>query len=411
MATTDRLDGTNGTNSRAYDADPSTRRRFSITITPRSLLLGAALVVAILVGIVLISQALGTLLGLMLAIILGEAIRPLVARLHRYRIPSAVAVLLIYLAGAIVAGLLFWLLLNPLISQINTLTTHLPEYLNHLQQQAAALEQELRAQSAVANLIDAVSHGLATLSQQFIPKLVAVPVGLLTGAFSLLFNGVIVLTMTLFWLLATAELRPFVIGLFPPSSQEHVGEIFTEIGRAFGGYIRGTLIAMLLIGSMTGVGLALLGVPFALLLGILAGFTELLPYLGPWISGTVSFLVALITVDPGKALQVALLFLLIQNIEGNVIEPLVMSRSVKINPLVVIVSVLIGIDLLGIIGAILAVPIAAALQTLIVRVVAPAIRRASTSTAPPPVEVMTVKSTAPPDSPDSSVQSRAATET
>lgn len=137
MDSTDRLDGAaaaGGTGDVAPKTDPSARRRFSITITTRSLLLGAALGTAILVGIVLFTHALGTLIALLLAIILGEAIRPLVARLHRYRIPSAVAILLIYLVGAIIAGLLIWLLLNPLISQINTLVTKLPTYLDHLRQ-------------------------------------------------------------------------------------------------------------------------------------------------------------------------------------------------------------------------------------------------------------------------------------
>jgi predicted PurR-regulated permease PerM len=296
----------------------------------------------------------------------------------------------------VVFGVLIWLVLNPIISQINDLTIHLPEYLQNLQQRADDLERQLRAQSALSDLIDTVSQSLANLAQQFIPRLIAVPLGLLTGVFSLFINAVILLTMTLFWFLATDELKPFIVGLFPPASQDHASRVFTEIGRAFGGYIRGTLIAMLLIGGLTGGGLALLGVPYAMLLGILAGFTELLPYLGPWISGTVSVLVALITVDPGKALQVVLLFLLIQNIEGNVIEPLVMSRAVKINPLVVIVAVLIGLDLLGIVGAILAVPVAAAIQIIILRVLAPAIRRSSASSAPP-VEAKTVEQTAPPD--------------
>ncbi|HEY1389668.1 MAG TPA: AI-2E family transporter, partial [Ktedonobacterales bacterium] len=136
-----------------------------------------------------------------------------------------------------------------------------------------------------------------------------------------------------------------------------------------------------------------------------------------WISGTVSVLVALITVDPGKALQVILLFILIQNIEGNVIEPLVMSRAVKINPLVVIVAVLIGLDLLGIVGAILAVPVAAAIQIIILRVLAPAIRRSSVSSvssassAPSPGEAMAVEQTAPPAPPDASTAGRPATET
>lgn len=411
MDSTDRLDGAG---SAAPRADPSARRRFTITIAMRSLLLAAAIGVATLIGVIIFTQALGTLISLVLAIILGEAIRPLVARLRKYRIPAPLAILLIYLVGVVVFGVLIWLVLTPLVGQINSLTTHLPEYLQHLQQQAHDLERQLRAQSALAGIIDTISQSLASLAQQFIPRLIAVPLGLLTGVFSLFINAVILLTMTLFWLMATDEFKPFVVGLFPPASQDHASQVFTEIGRAFGGYIRGTLIAMLLIGGLTGTGLALLGVPYALLLGILAGFTELLPYLGPWISGTVSVLVALITVDPGKALQVVVLFILIQNIEGNVIEPLVMSRAVKINPLVVIVAVLIGLDLLGIVGAILAVPVAAAIQIVFVHVLAPAIRRSSassaTSASPPPVEVMTVEQTAAPDA-SASTASRPAPET
>src|SRR5690348_1515253 len=125
MDSTDRLNGagdTGSTGGAASKTDSSARRRFSITITTRTLLLGAALGTVVLVGIVLFTHALGTLIALLLAIILGEAIRPVVAWLHGYRIPSAVAILLIYLVGAIIAGLLIWLLLNPLISQINTLT-------------------------------------------------------------------------------------------------------------------------------------------------------------------------------------------------------------------------------------------------------------------------------------------------
>ncbi len=397
MDSTDRLDGASNTGGSAPTTDLSARRRFSVTITTRTLLLAAAIGVTILVGVLIFTQALGTLIALVLAIILGEAIRPVVAWLRKYRIPAPLAVLLIYVVGAVVFGVLIWLLLNPIVSQINNLTTHLPEYLAKLQQQADDLERQLRAQSALSDLIDSIAQSLANLAQQFIPRLIAVPLGLLTGIFSLFINAVILLTMTLFWFLATDELKPFVVGLFPEASQDHASQVFTEIGRAFGGYIRGTLIAMLLIGSLTGGGLALLGVPYAMLLGILAGFTELLPYLGPWISGTVSVLVALITVDPGKALQVILLFILIQNIEGNVIEPLVMSRAVKINPLVVIVAVLIGLDLLGIVGAILAVPVAAAIQIIILRVLAPAIRRSSASSAPPPAEAKTVEQTVPPD--------------
>lgn len=407
------MDSTNhigGARGAAPSVDPSARRRFSITITTRTLLLAAAIGVTILVGVIVITQALGTLIALVLAIILGEAIRPVMNWLRKYRIPGPLAVILIYVVGFVIIGLLIWLILTPLINQINYLTDHLPDYITQLQQRADDLERQLRAQSALADFIDALANSLATLAQQSIPRLLAVPLAVLAGAFGLFINTVIVLTMTLFWLMATEHLKPFIVGLFAPASQDHASQVFTEIGQAFGGYIRGTLIGMVIIGTLAGLGLGLIGVPYALLLGILAGLTELLPYLGPWISGSVAFLVALIAVDPGKALQVILVFFIVFEIEGNVVQPLVMSRAVKVNPLVVIVSVLIGIDLLGIIGAILAVPVAAALQTLIVRVLAPAIRRSSASSAPPPPtgEVVAVETTAPPDA---SAASRSVTET
>jgi predicted PurR-regulated permease PerM len=372
--------------------DISARRRLSITITPRTLVLAAGIFVAVLIGTVLVTQAAGTLISLLLAIILGEAIRPLVVRLQRYRIPGPLAVLMIYVVALVAAGFLIWLLLTPLVQEVNNLTTLLPTYLAQLQRQADDLERQLHAQAALSQVIDTLSRSLASLAQQTIPRLIAVPLGLLVGVFGLFINLVVVLTMTLFWLMASERLKRFVVGLFQEDSQARADGILTEIGRGFGGYIRGTLISMVLIGGCSAAGLALLGVPYALLLGILAGLTELLPYLGPWISGTISVLVALIAVDPGKALQVIILFLLIQELEGNVIQPLVMSRAVNVDPLVVIVSVLVGINLLGIIGAILAVPVAAAVQILVLRVLAPAIRRApnappaaATSETMPPV--------------------------
>jgi predicted PurR-regulated permease PerM len=113
-------------------------------------------------------------------------------------------------------------------------------------------------------------------------------------------------------------------------------------------------------------------------------------------------LVALITVDPVKAIEVIVLFFVVFEVEGNVIQPLVMSRSVHVDPLLVIVAVLVGINLLGIIGAILAVPVVAAVQILVVRVLAPYIRR---NHPQPMATVVTTESTAPPivDTQDHSV--------
>ncbi len=114
-----------------------------------------------------------------------------------------------------------------------------------------------------------------------------------------------------------------------------------------------------------------------LALGVLAGLTEAIPYIGPWLSGVVSVVVALVTVDPLKALEVLILFIIVQQVEGNLVQPLVMSRSVHLDPLLVLIAILVGSELLGLMGAILAVPFAALVQSLVTYALAPAIRHAS----------------------------------
>jgi predicted PurR-regulated permease PerM len=405
----------------AIPAEPQAAVSTTISITQRTLWTALGLVVGLLLVILLITQALGPVLSLLLAIILAEAIRPLVYRLQRYRVPAPLAVLLIYLLGAAVAFILLYFLLNPIITQVSSLVSHLPDYQKALQAEITQAQERLKAQGAVGQFIQNIASALAAAMQSSVPALLAIPFNLLKGILGIFIDLVIVLTMTLFWLLSSRTLKTFVVGLLPPADQSRWSSVIGEVSLAFGGYVRGTLISMVIIGTITGVGLALLGVPYALLLGVLAALTELLPYLGPWISGTVSVILALIAVGPVKAVEVVILFILIQELEGNVVEPMVMSKSVHIDPLLVIVAVLIGINLLGIIGAVLAVPVAAGIQVLVVRVLAPYIRQrvsgattadASTTTGSSPPEAeereagvtspaTTTATTRPPDAPES----------
>jgi predicted PurR-regulated permease PerM len=187
--------------------------------------------------------------------------------------------------------------------------------------------------------------------------------------------------MSLFWLGSSARFKSFFVGLFPLDKRPLVSVVTAKMSQSLGGWVLGTLIAMFLIGSLTAIGLLLVGVPYALLLGILAGITELVPYLGPWISGAVAVVVTLVTTgDPLTVVWVIIVFLIIQEVEGNVIEPLVMHRAVKLDPWLVLVAILVGGELLGLIGVILAVPVAALLQVVALEVVAPAIRMATDHT-------------------------------
>jgi predicted PurR-regulated permease PerM len=359
----------------------------TISITPRSIWLAAGIGVGLLLAILLLTHALSALVLVFLAITLGEAIRPIVVRLQRLRVPQPVAVLLVYLGGLAVFGGLIALLLAPVIAQIDSLAAQAPAYLSQIQVWATQLDQSLHANSTLGQLIDSVAQHLVDALQSAIPDLISVPVTVVTGIFTLLISLVVVLTMALFWLGIAGTLRAFLLSLLPVARRPRAESLFTEMGTSLGGYVRGVLIAMVLIGVLSGLGLTLIGVPYALLLGVLAGLTELIPYIGPWISGGVAILVALVAVDPLKALEVFILFNIVEQVEGNAVQPLVMSRQVHVDPLTVIVAILIGSSLLGLVGAVLAVPLAALIRVLVIRVLAPAIRDAMgappTTDAPP----------------------------
>ncbi|MGZ3639698.1 MAG: AI-2E family transporter [Ktedonobacterales bacterium] len=353
-----------------------------MTITPRTLWLAAAIAVTLLALWLLVSRAMDSLILFFIAIIIAEAIRPLVARMERWHIPRPLGVVLVFLAALVVFGGLMWLLVNPLASQLGAFSANVPTYVRRLQRLLTTVSEALHTNTLIGQAIDALSSNLASTLQRTFPALLSLPLTIITGGLGLLFSLVIVLTVIVFWLMSSSRLGTFILSLFPVASQSQVKGVMEEVGQSLGGYVRGVLVAMVLIGVLTGIGLAILGMPYALPLALLAGLTEFIPYLGPWISGTVAVLVALVTVDPLKALEVVILFVVVQQAEGNLVQPLVMSKAVNLDPLLVLIAITFGVQLLGIVGAILAVPLVAALQVVAVRVVAPAIRRASSHWAP-----------------------------
>ena len=350
-------------------------RRLTISISQRTLWLAAGVALVALLVVLTLTRALGAALLILFAITLAESVRPLVLRLERLRVPRPLGALLIYL---VIAALLFglgWLLFNPLVAQINELVKNAPAYVTQAQQWAKDAQQALLANDPLSALLNALAAQLAVSLQAALPALLQFPLTLLSGVFGSLLSLVVVVTLSIFWLMSADKLRNFALSLAPEESHERGALLFTDLGRTLGGWVRGTLVAMLLIGLLTTLGLALLGVPYALLLGIFAGLLELIPYLGPWISGTVAVVVTLLTVDPLKALQVIVLFIIIQEIEGNLVQPFVMSWAVHIDPLLVLIAITVGVEVVGLIGAIIAVPVAGMAQVVTQRVIAPAIRR------------------------------------
>jgi predicted PurR-regulated permease PerM len=352
------------------ETPPPAARTWSVSITARTIWRAVAIVaVALLVGFVL-SKTVGVLLLLFLAIVLAEGMRPLVDGLAKARLPRPLAVVLIYVAGLAALAGIVWLLVQPVADQATALVDALPGYGAQLQALLAQAQAAATENPALAQWLSGLGSQATAEASRLLPTLISVPLDVLTSLFDLF----LVLSMAYFWLASTPRLKAFVLGLAPADERERAAGVLAELGGNLGGYVRGTLAIMAVTGLFTGVGLQLLGVPYALLLALLTGLTMLIPFLGPWISGAAVVLVALAADGPPTALAALGIFAALQVAISVVLIPLVLSRAVKLNPLTVIVAVLMGAALLGLAGAVLAVPAAAVVQGLLMRVVLPALQ-------------------------------------
>ena len=319
-----------------------------------------------------LSRTLDILLLLFVAIILAEGVRPIVDWLHDHHVPRALAVLLLYLVGGALLVLLGWWFVQPLLGEAASLIDHLPQYERQATDLIEQMQRTIHGSGPLSSAVDALRGQVKGMAGHVVSPLIHAPLTVATVGFKLLE----VLFMAFFWLTAIRGLKPYLVGLLPEGTQDDAADILSEMGRRLGGYVRGVAVDMVVVGVVTGFVLWLLGVPYALLLGVVAGLVEALPLVGTFVGQAVAIVVALIAVGPLKAGEVWLATMVIQQAEGNVLIPLVMNRAVDLNPLTVTLAILLGGTLFGILGAIVAVPAAVVIKVLVVRVLAPAAHRA-----------------------------------
>ena len=331
----------------------------------RSIVLGAiALAVAfeLLDFLHLLARPLAILLA---AIVLAEALAPVVGWLER-RLPRGLAIGLVYLLLlALVAGL-GWLLLPPLVEQAQTLVANWPELLERARGWLYRFDQ-----LGGDRLAAAVQSRLGGL----LSTLMALPLALFTSVTEL----VLVIAMSAYWLAAAPALRRFALSLFPARQRERAGDVLGEMGVTMGGYVRGALLNALIIGSLTYVGLLVIGLDYPLVLALVAGVLEVVPIIGPIVAAVPALAIALLD-SPTKALIVLGFYVALQQLEGNLVTPYVMRSQSDIPALLVLFAVFAGGTVGGVLWALVAIPLAGALQVLVLRVVAPAVRRWSGAT-------------------------------
>lgn len=285
------------------------------------------------------------------AIIFATALEPAVNWMNRIRIPRSLAVLILYLVIFLVLSLIMVLMVPPLIAQVTELARSFPYYYDKLlsafsyvsgtgqDQVASTLQQSL--QNLGSHLTEATSSIISTL----------------VGIFGGILQFLVLLTIAFYLVVDEDGIMRFVRSITPSTYQPYIIQMMRRLKAKLGSWLRGQLLLMLIIAILTYIGLRLLGAQYALLLALWAGTTEIIPYVGP-ILGAIPAIFLALSVSPLQALLIMGLYIVIQQLENSIIVPMVMRRTVGLNPIVTIVAIVIGAKLGGVVGAIISIPVA-----------------------------------------------------
>jgi predicted PurR-regulated permease PerM len=322
---------------------------------------GLAIGVVLVAAVVLVGAKAANVLALMLvAVILASGLEPVIAWLRGHlRIGRGRAILMVYgLFLATIVGLVL-VVLPAAVGQLERALASLPKFLEGAREWAVTLRPDVLARAATS-LIDAARRALPTGNGPAPGELLQFGVTVAEAVTSVL----TLLTVVYFWLTEHARLQRYVLAFVSKERRGRARDVWNAAETRLGMWVRGVLILMGTIGIATAIAYTVLGVPAALLLGLWAALAEAIPIVGPAL-GAVPAVIVAASVSPQLAIIVLGVYIVLQLIEGNVLVPIVMRNTTGISPFLVILSVLIGAAAGGFLGALLAVPIAAAGEVLI----------------------------------------------
>lgn len=319
------------------------------------------LVAAGVIAALYFSYLIRTVIGLfVIATFFAIAIAPAVNWLNRRQVPRWVAILLVYLG---ISGAIFGIglvIVPPLVTGVESLSSDLPGYVNDLRNNPTFREYDNRY------------HITQKLKQQAnqLPSKLGDAAGTLrdvtVGVFSRFVELFSILVIAFFLVKDGQRLLDFFYKQLPEGRALRFRKIASDISDAISGYVFGNFVISVLAGLVTYVTLRIIDVPFALPLAILFGFFDLIPLVGATLGGILVGIVVAFAADfPIGVIVWAAVLILYQQVENNMIQPVVYGKAVQLHPLIVIVAILIGAALLGVLGALMAIPAAAAIQAVV----------------------------------------------
>ncbi len=344
--------------------------RFGLSSRIGQAITRAGIVAWSLVGIALVTYGLWRVAALLrffvialaLAVLIVIVLEPAVSRLERRRVPRVLATVIVFLAVLVPGALALWALGGVLFSQIRSFADQAPALVAELDTVTEAL-WDRADEFGIPLPAESPEAWVEENREQLIDSAVTlVTAAMRITAFVL---ASLVGPVVAFYILAELpRIRRSVLNLLPLERRDRVLEGLRIVGQSVGAFFRGQLVIAFLVGVLSTVGLLILGVPYAVLIGTIAGVTNLVPFLGPIVGSVPGILLGWFAGGPALGLWVLLLFVGIQQFESHVMSPLILGATVRLRPVAVVIGMLAGAAAAGLLGMILAVPVLASIKSL-----------------------------------------------
>lgn len=284
-----------------------------------------------------------------IVLILVAALDPVISKWEK-TLGRTLSVILLFILLLLSITVVIYLIVPPVISQMTNLIANLPDYFGRFSQ----LRDHV---PAVGKYLSSFTQNLSSITGGFL--------SLTAGIFGGIFSILSALVISAYLLIDRHAFVRVISSILPPAEKDGFIAVLKKISLKLSSWLSGQITLGLIVAALDLIGLLIIGIPYALVLALIAGILEIIPTIGPIVAGAIATIIAL-AIDPWKGLFVLILFVLVQQLENNFIVPKLMQKAVGLSPVIIIFAILIGAKLLGIVGAILAVPMAATLSVVLI---------------------------------------------
>ncbi len=336
---------------------------FSFLPNPRTLLLWVGTAIGLFFLYSMREQILPAITPFLFALLLAYLLSPFVEALEKRKVPRTLAILIIYslfIAGLIMAGVYG---IPAIVNEVNVLIKQLPSLTEQVQSFISGAQEQFDLFNLPPTVTETLQSNLLKL-QGYLDRLLNAIPQFIVDLFGRMV-AIILIPILSFYMLKDIELiKKSLLNLAPGGHRGRIIALFSRIDDKLGAWIRGQLTVGFIVGFLTFIGLEIVGMDFALVLGLLVGITNIIPYFGPIIGAIPALFLALLR-SPLMLLKVLIVQVVAQQLESNLITPQVLGRQLGLHPLLIIFALLLGAQFGGIAGLLFAVPVTAVLREVI----------------------------------------------